>query len=187
MGLMELLAVAVGLSMDAFAVAVCKGLAAPRLRLGHMALAGVYFGAFQALMPLLGFWLSRGLAGRIEAFDHWAVFFLLALLGGMMIREGLDRDGSTERTADFGLRAMLPLALATSIDALAVGVSFAFLHVSILPAAALIGATTFVLSALGVGVGFLSGARSRAGAEIAGGVILITLGIKILLEHLGAF
>ena len=147
LGLTELLAVAAGLSMDAFAVAVCKGLSVQRLRPAHMVIAGVYFGTFQALMPLLGFWLGDGFADKIAAFDHWIVFLLLALLGGNMLREGLDKDGSTAETSDFGPRAMLPLALATSIDALAVGVSFAFLRVRILPAAALIGIVTFVLSA----------------------------------------
>lgn len=186
MGLTELLAVAAGLSMDAFAVAVCKGLSTARLRPGHLVLTGAYFGAFQGLMPLMGFWLGNGFADKIAAFDHWIVFLLLTLLGGHMLREGL---GGEENAAPpgFGPRVMLPLAVATSIDALAVGVSFAFLRVRILPAAAMIGAVTFVLSALGVGVGHLSGGRSRARAEIAGGVILMALGGKILLEHLGLF
>ena len=184
MGLAELFLIAVGLSMDAFAVSICKGLSVRRLRLRHMLLAGAYFGAFQALMPLLGYLLGTGFADMIAAYDHWVTFVLLALIGGNMIREALS-GGEEAHSADFGVRAMLPLAVATSIDALAVGVSFAFMKAPVLPAVALIGATTFCFGAAGVKIGNLFGAKYKARAELAGGVILVVIGTKILLEHLG--
>lgn len=174
--------VAVGLSMDAFAVSVCKGLSVRRVQPKHMGLAGLYFGGFQALMPLIGYLLGINFQSLIERFDHWIAFVLLSLIGISMIREARSCD---ELNDDFSLRAMLPLAVATSIDALAVGVTFAFLAVDIVPAVLLIGCITFVLSGLGVKVGNVFGAKYRAGAELAGGIILILMGIKILLEHLG--
>lgn len=186
MGLVELLLIGVGLSMDAFAVSICKGLSVQRLRPRHMLLAGFYFGAFQALMPLIGFLLGASFADMISAYDHWITFILLALIGGNMIREARgeeETDGG--QSADFSFHVMLPLAIATSIDALAVGVSFAFLQVKILPAVTLIGLTTFCFGAVGVKIGNLFGARYRAKAELVGGAILILIGLKILLEHLG--
>lgn len=185
MGFVELFLIAVGLSMDAFAVSICKGLSVQRLRLRHMALAGLCFGAFQALMPLIGYLLGASFSNVITAYDHWITFILLALIGGNMIREALHGCEDEEQNADFSFRVMLPLAVATSIDALAVGVSFAFLKVIILPAVLLIGITTFCFSAAGVKIGNLFGVRYKSKAELAGGVILILIGAKILLEHLG--
>lgn len=183
MRLFELLLIAVGLSMDAFAVSVCKGLSVQKLRPRHALLAGLYFGGFQFLMPVLGWLLGVRFEHLIESIDHWIAFGLLSVIGLGMIRES--RSKAEELSDDFGLKTMLLLAVATSIDALAVGVTFAFLQVRILPAAALIGGTTFLLSALGIWIGSVFGARFKSGAELAGGVILILIGLKILLEHLG--
>ncbi len=179
----ELFLLAVGLAMDAFAVSVCKGLALPRVDMKKALAAGLWFGGFQALMPLLGFLLGSRFASYIADFDHWIAFVLLALIGGNMIRESFGDE--EEADASFGLRAMLPLALATSIDALAVGLTFAFLSVRVLPAVTLIGVVTLVISTAGVKLGNLFGARFRGKAEFAGGLILILLGVKILLQHLG--
>ncbi len=179
----ELLLIAVGLSMDAFAVSVCKGLSVKELRPRHMLLVGLYFGGFQALMPLLGWLLGYRFEALITSVDHWIAFVLLALIGGNMIRESFSDE--EELNDDFGVRTMLLLAVATSIDALAVGITFAFLSVKILPAAGIIGLTTFLLSMAGVWIGRAFGARFRAGAERVGGAILILIGLKILLEHLG--
>ena len=183
MSLWELFVIAVGLSMDAFAVSVCKGLSVSRPRVGHSLSCGLYFGAFQALMPLVGWRLGVQFQSMITSIDHWIAFVLLGVIGVNMVRESREEDASIDDS--FSFRAMLPLAVATSIDALAVGVTFAFLKVSILPAVSFIGATTFVLSAVGVRVGAAFGARFRNKAELAGGVILILMGVKILLEHLG--
>ena len=178
----ELLILAVGLSMDAFAVAVCKGLSIRALMPRHAAVVGLWFGAFQALMPLIGWLLGAAFADMIAAVDHWIAFALLAFIGGNMIREAL---GGDEEDCDPSLApmTMLVLAVATSIDALAVGVTFAFLQVDILPAVLFIGVTTFILSAAGVKVGAVFGSRFKSKAELAGGLILIGMGIKILLEH----
>ena len=181
----ELFLLAVGLAMDAFAVSVCKGLALPRVDMKKALAAGLWFGGFQALMPLLGYLLGSRFASCIADFDHWIAFVLLALIGGNMIRESFGDE--EEADASFGVRAMLPLALATSIDALAVGLTFAFLSVRVLPAVTLIGVVTLVISTAGVKLGNLFGARFRGKAEFAGGLILILLGVKILLEHLGIF
>lgn len=183
MSLWELFLVAVGLSMDALAVSICKGLATGRAKPYQMGITGLYFGGFQLLMPLIGYLLGIRFETLISRFDHWIAFILLALIGANMIRESRDKDAE-ELNADFGPKAMLPLAVATSIDALAVGVSFAFLGVDILPAVCLIGATTFVLSAMGVKVGSVFGAKYKSASELAGGIILILMGLKILLEHL---
>ena len=183
MGLIELFLIAVGLSMDAFAVSVCKGLSVRKIRPLHLLLAGLYFGGFQFLMPVLGWLLGVRFEHLIQSIDHWIAFGLLSVIGLGMIRES--RSGAEELNDDFGFRTMLLLAVATSIDALAVGVTFAFLQVRILPAAGLIGVTTFLLSALGIRIGSVFGARFKSGAELAGGVILILIGLKILLEHLG--
>ena len=184
MSIFELFLVAVGLSMDAFAVAVCKGLAAGKVRARHMLIPGAWFGAFQAIMPLIGFFLGSRFEKYIVSVDHWIAFVLLAGIGANMLREALKNEEG-EGDASLAWKVMLPLALATSIDALAVGITFGFLQVRILPAVCFIGAVTFLLSALGVKVGSLFGERWRKGAQITGGVILILLGIKILLEHLG--
>ncbi len=184
MGFAELFILAVGLSMDAFAVAICKGLSIRALMPRHAVIVGLWFGAFQALMPAAGWLLGAAFADMIAAVDHWIAFALLALIGGNMIRGALGKD---EEGCDPSLAplAMLLLAVATSIDALAVGITFAFLRVDILPAVALIGACTFVISAAGVKVGNVFGARYKSKAELAGGVVLVLIGLKILLEHLG--
>lgn len=183
MGMFELFFLAVGLAMDAFAVSICKGLAMPHLRRRDAAAVGAWFGAFQALMPLLGYLLGSAFASLIVSVDHWAAFALLAVLGGNMLWESF-RPG--EEDCDPSLRAwdMFLLAVATSIDALAVGITFAFLGVEILPAVCLIGGVTFLLSAAGVLLGHAFGARYKAGAERFGGAVLILMGLKILLEHL---
>lgn len=184
MGMMELFLIAVGLSMDAFAVAVCKGLALRKVNLGQMALVGLWFGGFQALMPLAGYFVGVQFKEQITAIDHWIAFALLAIIGGNMIRESLSKEEECP-DASLSVKAMLPMAVATSIDALAVGITFAFLDVAIIPAVSFIGMTTFCLSAAGVKVGNVFGSRYESRAELAGGIILILLGGKILLEHLG--
>ena len=183
MNMWELFVIAVGLSMDAFAVAVCKGLSVERLERKHLWCVGLWFGGFQALMPLAGYLLGSGFQGLVEKVDHWIAFALLALIGGNMVRES--RGEAEEIDASFSAKAMLTLAVATSIDALAVGVTFAFLQVDIVPAVGFIGAVTFVLSAVGLKLGNVFGARYQAKAELVGGLVLILMGIKILLEHLG--
>ncbi len=184
MGIWDLFILAVGLSMDAFAVSVCKGLALREAKPKSMALVGLWFGGFQALMPVAGYLVGVQFAGAIEAIDHWIAFGLLAVIGGGMIKESLSKE---EDTGDASLspKAMAVLAVATSIDALAVGVSFAFLSVDIVPAVSFIGATTFALSALGVKIGSVFGCKYKSKAELFGGAVLVLLGTKILLEHLG--
>ena len=183
MGIGELFLVGLSLSMDAFAVSICKGLSVRRLKLSHAILCGVYFGGFQALMPTLGYFLGGTFSGLIQDVGYWLAFILLALIGANMVRESF---GETESlNDDFSPKAMLPLAVATSIDALAVGVAFAAVDVSIGPAAGLIGVTTFVCSAIGVMIGAVFGAKFRALAERAGGIVLILIGLKTLLDGLG--
>lgn len=185
MDIFELLLIAVGLSMDAFAVSICKGLSVQRLKPRHYLLTGAWFGGFQALMPSIGFLLGSTFDQYINAFDHWIAFVLLAFIGGNMVKESLSGDEECHDDS-FSLRTMFLLAVATSIDALAVGVTFALLpDVHILSAVSLIGVTTFLLSAVGLKVGNVFGLRYKARAELAGGVILILMGLKILLEHLG--
>ena len=185
MQLWELIITAIALAMDAFAVAICKGLSQSRVRVSHMAITGAWFGGFQGLMPLIGFLLGSVFAGYIEAFDHWIAFALLALIGANMIKESLDGD-TCPADSSFGFRTMLTMAIATSIDALAVGVTFALLpDVNILVAVSLIGVITFALSALGVKIGSIFGAKYKSKAELVGGVVLCLMGLKILLEHLG--
>ena len=196
MKLYELFILAVGLSMDAFAVAICKGLAIRKVSLKHAAWVGLWFGGFQMLMPLLGFLLANSFAQAIASFDHWIAFLLLAVIGGNMVREALSA-GEEEVSGDLSVRAMFLLAVATSIDALAAGISLVagvslpllvngrFNPASIWVAIGLIGLTTFLLSTAGVKLGNRFGARYEKKAELAGGLILILLGLKILLEHLG--
>lgn len=185
MNFLELLFIAIGLSMDAFAVAVCKGLSIRKVGRRQVLIVGLYFGSFQALMPLVGYFVGALFADMITAVDHWIAFFLLGIIGVNMIREGLAKNEDENLSAsDLSAKAMLPLAIATSIDALAVGVSFAFLKVQILPAVGFIGIITLILSMAGVKIGNLFGTRLKAKAELAGGLILILMGIKILLEHL---
>lgn len=181
----EICLMAVGLSMDAFAVSLCKGLTAPEARLRQYAAAGLYFGGFQALMPLLGYALGRQFAALITQLDHWIAFVLLAGIGLNMVLGSRKQEGSCK--AGFGPRVMLPMAVATSIDALAVGVTFAFLQVNVWAAAALIGAITFAFSFAGVRLGQKAGLSLRSKAECLGGLVLILLGAKILIEHLGLF
>lgn len=186
MNLVELFLISVGLSMDAFAVSVCKGLAMKKCTFSKAALVGVYFGGFQALMPLIGFILGVQFKDIITSIDHWIAFILLGLIGANMVREALGVCDECEEADDsLDVKTMLGLAVATSIDALAVGVTFAFLQVNIVPAVCFIGVITFTLSAAGVKIGNVFGTRYKSRAEIAGGVILILLGCKILLEHLG--
>lgn len=184
MALWELFMIAVGLSMDAFAVSICKGLSVPQLKYRHCIIAGLYFGGFQALMPFLGYLLGTGFSDMIERIDHWIAFFLLGIIGLNMIKESRSCC-EEDLDASFTFQAMLPLAIATSIDALAVGVTFAFLKVRIIPAVAFIGVITFVLSAIGVKIGNAVGCKYKSKAELVGGIVLIAMGIKILLEHLG--
>ena len=183
MALWELLVIAVGLSMDAFAIAVCKGLSVPKLQPKHLVITGLWFGGAQALMPLLGYLLGTGFQSVIEQIDHWIAFLLLGVIGLGMIKES--REECKPLDASFSPRVMFPLAIADSIDALAAGITFAFLKVDIIPAVLLIGITTFALSALGVWLGGRFGEKYRSKAELAGGIILVAMGIKILLEHLG--
>ena len=183
MGLLELFILAVGLSMDACAVSVCKGLSVQKAQPKHMVIVGAYFGGFQALMPAIGYLLGVSFQSMIERFDHWIAFVLLALIGANMIKES--RECADELDCSFTFKAMLPLAVATSIDALAVGVTFAFLQVNIVPAVLFIGVTTFVFSAIGIKVGNVFGAKYKSKAEMAGGIVLILMGLKILFEHLG--
>lgn len=183
MGLWELFVIAVGLSMDAFAVSIGKGLSVRDIKPKHTLLVGVYFGGFQALMPLVGYALGAQLETLITSYDHWIAFALLVLIGAKMVHESMDADG--EVNSSFGVASMLPLAVATSIDALAVGVTFAFLKVDIVPAVGFIGVVTFVVSAAGLKIGNVFGAKYKSRAELFGGVVLILMGVKILLDHLG--
>ncbi len=183
MTLLNLFLIAVGLSMDAFAVSICKGLAMEKAPLKKAAIAGVWFGSFQALMPLLGYLLGNRFEKYITHIDHWITFGLLALIGANMVKEAFSKE-EEKASSTMYFKEMFLLAVATSIDALAVGITFAFLRVDLLPAVCLIGATTFVLSALGVKVGNLFGSRYKSRAELAGGILLILMGVKILLEHL---
>ena len=191
MNIWEILLTGIGLSMDAFAVSVCKGLSLKHMEWKKALLAGLYFGSFQALMPLAGYLAGSRFYHVIEKVDHWIVFVILILIGLNMIREarsemekGSDSAGEA-KGADFSPAVMLPLAVATSIDALAVGISFAFLRVAIIRAVVLIGCTTCLLSVAGVRLGRSVGSRFHEKAEIAGGVILILIGTHVLLQHLG--
>lgn len=181
MGLWELFVIAVGLSMDAFSVAVCKGLSVCQVKKKQILTVGLYFGLFQGFMPLMGYLLGTGFQEAIQSIDHWIAFILLTLIGINMIRES--RGEAENLDACFTFQAMVPLAIATSIDALAVGVTFAFLKVQILPAVLFIGITTFVISCAGVLIGNRFGAKYKSKAELAGGMVLILMGIKILAEH----
>ena len=184
MSLLELFILAVGLSMDAFAVSVCKGLSVRRGSMKQAITVGIWFGGFQALMPFLGYLLGITFSSLITNVDHWIAFVLLAFIGFNMIRESRSEE-ENESNDRFDFKTMLPLAVATSIDALAVGVTFAFLQVNIVAAVSFIGCITFILSAIGLKAGNIIGAKNRSRAEFAGGLVLILMGIKILLEHLG--
>lgn len=183
MGILELFILAVGLSMDAFAVSICKGLSLGKIKPKHMAIAGAWFGGFQALMPLIGYLLGSFFADIVSKYSHWVAFILLLIIGGNMIKESFGEDEEVDGGMD--VKTMLMMAIATSIDALAVGVSFAFLKVNIVAAVAFIGCVTFIFSAAGVKIGSLFGTRYKSKAELAGGIILILIGLKTLLEGLG--
>ena len=185
MGFIELFLIAVGLSMDAFAVSVCKGLSVKKVGVKHAALAGLYFGGFQFLMPVIGYLLGFRFESVIETVDHWVAFILLSVIGGNMLKEAFSKDEETT-DASFAPRVMLLLAVATSIDALAVGITLALLPgVNIAAAVLFIGCITFILSAVGLKVGNVFGLKYKNKAEMVGGTILILMGLKILLEHLG--
>ena len=184
MSLFTLFVTAVGLSMDAFAVSICKGLAMKKLSWKKALIIGLWFGGFQALMPTIGYLLGTKFESYVTAIDHWIAFVLLALIGANMIKEALSKEeGETNDSID--IKTMFLLAVATSIDALAVGVTYAFLQVQIVPAVTFIGVITFSLSVAGVKIGNVFGLKYKSKAEITGGVILILMGTKILLEHLG--
>ena len=188
MDLLSLIFLAVGLAMDAFAVSVALGLKIPVRDKWKIALkAGLFFGIAQGVMPLIGWILGNGFSSYIEKFDHWIAFILLAIIGGKMIREAIHPDEDSDDEVDTGMKRMFILAIVTSIDALAVGVSFAFLNVNIISAVLIIGIITLVTSAIGVIIGKIFGDLFSGKAEIIGGVILILIGLKILLEHLGIF
>ncbi len=183
MSILDLFILAVGLSMDAFAVSVCKGLSLGKIKPKHMCIAGAWFGGFQALMPLIGYFLGSFFAEMIKKYDHWVAFVLLAIIGGNMIKESFGKDEKVDSSMD--VKSMLLLAIATSIDALAVGVTFAFLQVQIVPAVSFIGVITFIFSAVGVKIGSLFGTKYKSKAELFGGIVLVLIGIKILLEGIG--
>lgn len=194
MNLFELFVIAVGLSMDAFAVAICKGLSVKSVKLKNAGIVGLYFGIFQAGMPLIGYFLGAQFQDKITAYDHWIAFALLAIIGINMIKESFEKkcEECNKRAAGeeeydskaLGFKSMIVLAVATSIDALAVGVTFAFLQIDIVPAVSLIGIVTLILSMIGVWIGNVFGAKYKTKAVLAGGIILVLMGLKILLEHM---
>ena len=185
MSYLEIVIIAVGLSMDAFAVSITLGLSAQKLKVKEYLIPGIYFGLFQAIMPLIGYFTGTLFAERIQNFDHWIAFALLGVIGGKMIKEGLSNDDDKEEHENkFLFVNMLILAVATSIDAMAVGITFAFFKINIFAAIAIIGLTTFCLSMCGVKIGNVFGEKFKSKAEIFGGIVLVALGFKILLEHL---
>lgn len=183
MGIIELVVLSIGLAMDAFAVSICKGLSMPRMKWKNAIIIGLYFGYFQALMPALGYLLGVNFQDRISNIDHWVAFILLAVIGINMIKEAISKDNDVHNDS-IKFKDMIVLAIATSIDALAIGITFAFLNVNLILAISLIGVITFIISVLGVKIGNIFGDKYEKKAEFAGGIILILLGIKILLEHL---
>lgn len=183
MGVLGIVLIAIGLSMDAFAVSVCKGLSMKKMDWKKTVIIGAYFGAFQAIMPLIGYLLGIGFQDRVTSIDHWIAFTLLIIIGINMIKEAF--EGAEEGKNDnVDFKEMIVLAVATSIDALAIGITFAFLEINIFLAIDIIGIITFVISVIGVKIGNVFGNKYEKGAQIVGGVILILMGIKILLEHL---
>lgn len=182
MNFLELVIIAIGVSMDAFAVSICKGLSTRKIRPSNAVTAGLWFGGFQALMPVIGYYLGVSFADFVSGVDHWIAFVLLGIIGGKMIKESFENE-SCEISADFSFKSMLPLAVATSIDALAIGVSFAFLGVSIWVPVLLIGVTTGLFSSAGVYIGNRFGCRYKSKSEFIGGLVLCLMGVRILLEH----
>ncbi|SHK07667.1 Putative Mn2+ efflux pump MntP [Anaerocolumna jejuensis DSM 15929] len=191
MNLAELLILAIGLAMDAFAVAVCKGLSVKKISVKHPVIVGLYFGVFQAVMPMIGYFLGKQFSDKINAIDHWVAFILLGIIGANMIKGAIKEEKEDECVSckevdnSLNVKEMLVLSVATSIDALAVGITFAFLKVNILMATSFIGVVTFLISAAGVMIGNIFGGKLKSKAEMAGGIILVCLGTKILLQHLG--
>ena len=185
MGIVEIIFIAIGLAMDAFAVSVCKGLSMKKMSWKKAIIIALYFGIFQALMPVIGYALGIGFEESIKFIDHWIAFGLLAFIGGNMIKEALSKEEDDNQNDDVNFKTMVVLAVATSIDALAVGVTFAFLNVNLILAISIIGVLTFIISLLGVKIGNVFGDKFEKKAELAGGIILILIGLKILLEHLG--
>ena len=183
MGLVELIILSVGLAMDAFAVSICKGLAMKKMKWKNAIIIGLYFGIFQAIMPLIGYLLGVRFQSAITSIDHWVAFVLLVGIGANMIREAMSKE-KEEASDSIKVKDMLILAIATSIDALAIGITFAFLEVNITLAVRMIGIITFIISVIGVKIGNIFGDKYERKAELAGGIILIGLGIKILIEHL---
>lgn len=181
----ELIILGIGLAMDAFSVAVCKGLAMKKMNWKHAIIIGLYFGGFQGLMPAIGYALGVGFENQIASIDHWIAFILLGIIGGKMISEAMKKDEDVTYNNSIGVKVMLVLAIATSIDALAVGITLAFLKTNIILAVALIGIITFAISVVGVKIGNIFGDKYEKKAELAGGLILIFIGTKILLEHTG--
>ncbi|NLN97400.1 MAG: manganese efflux pump [Eubacteriaceae bacterium] len=182
MSFLELLVLSFGLSMDAFAVSICQGLAIQDKPIQHGMISGAYFGSFQALMPLIGYLLGHQFSHVISSVDHWIAFILLGIIGGNMIKES--RDATACPLADYSPRGMIPLAVATSIDALVVGITLAFLHVNLVASVALIGIVTFIMCLIAVGIGYQFGSSIKSKSELLGGLILIAIGTKILIEHL---
>lgn len=183
MEILELVILSIGLAMDAFAVSICKGLSVKKVKPKHYLIVGGYFGGFQALMPLVGYLLGISFQQFIVSIDHWIAFILLGIIGINMIKESFEDDENVN--ASFSFKDMLPLAVATSIDALAVGITFAFLQVNIALAVTLIGVITFIFSTVGIKIGVIFGDKFKNKAELLGGVVLILIGLKILLDHLG--
>lgn len=184
MTIAEILIFAVGVSMDAFAVSICKGLSVRKVQPSHLIKSGLWFGGFQAIMPLIGYFLGISFADFVTEVDHWIAFVLLGIIGGNMIKESYQKDDSEEVSPDFSVKTMLAMAVATSIDALAIGVSFAFLKVNIWVAVTIIGLTTALFSGAGILIGNFFGSRWKSKAEFAGGFILVAMGLKILVDHL---
>lgn len=184
MGLLEILIIAVGLSMDAFAVSIGKGLSMRRPGIVHYLKVGLWFGGFQALMPFVGYLLGSSFASYVSEFDHWIAFVLLAFIGGNMVRESFSKDDDNDENPDFSLKTMLMMAVATSIDALAAGVSFAFFATDIFYIISIIGVTTFVFSVAGLKIGNIFGSKYKKKSEFIGGLILVMIGLKILIEHM---
>ena len=185
MGIIEILLLGVSLSMDAFAVSICKGLSMKKIDWKKAIIIGLYFGIFQALMPVIGYFLGSAFESLVTNIDHWIAFVLLVLIGGNMIREALGEEESNNCNDNVDFKTMIVLAIATSIDALAIGITFAFLNVNVPLAVTIIGITTFIISLIGVKLGNRFGSKYESKAEIAGGIVLILIGVKILLEHLG--
>ncbi len=184
MGIFEIVLIGLGLAMDAFAVSICKGLSMKKMNWKNAIIIALYFGIFQALMPIIGYWLGTTFSSLVENVDHWIAFILLVIIGGNMIKDSFD-DECEKRNEKIDFKTMIILAIATSIDALAVGVTFAFFKTNIVLAVSIIGIITFILSLIGVKIGNHFGDKFQNKAELTGGIILIIIGIKILLEHLG--